>query len=168
VSAEGSRSEGAAEFAPERWEIAVEDTAEVIAFLLDRGQAAFDGFVGLWRSRPVLTAALVAAGAGAVIGTFVAGGRRGRPAIARSAVAQATAVAQAAAQRLAQQNPGAWPARALGVRDGLASARRRRPLASAGRGAQYTLQLVPVVVTLLKNPLVRGMLLRYAMRAVRR
>lgn len=162
-----SQTEGMAEFTPERWETAVEDAAEIVALLLDRGQAILDVFNDLRHERPMLVSAAAAAVGGALIGTIVAGRRlreRGRRPL--GALAQATAVAQAAAERLAQQQP--LRSRLGVIRDGRPGPLPQKRLVEGGRAAQQLLQLLPVVVAVLKNPLVRTVLWRFAVRSVRR
>ncbi|MBI4213935.1 MAG: hypothetical protein HY534_06455 [Chloroflexi bacterium] len=162
-----SQTEGMTEFTPERWETAVEDAAEIVALLLDRGQAILDAFNELRRERPMLVSAAAAAVGGALIGTIVAGRRlRQRSRRPLGAVAQATAVAQAAAERLAQQQP--LRSRLGVMREGRSGSRPQERLVEGGRAAQHLLQLLPVVVAVLKNPLVRTVLWRFAVRSVRR
>ena len=166
---EESQTEGTAEFTPERWETAIEDAAEVVALLLDRGQALFDGFAELRRTRPLVVAAAGAALGGAVLGTVLAGRwlqRRKRHPM--NAVAQASEVAQAAAERLAQRQVLRGAKRIADLRDGVRGAHAQGRLVEGGRTARQLVQLLPVVVAVLKNPLVRTMLWRFALRSVRR
>ncbi|MSQ23805.1 MAG: hypothetical protein EXR58_04525 [Chloroflexi bacterium] len=158
------------DFTPERWEIAIEDAAEVVALLLDRGQALVDSLADLRRTRPLLLAAAGAVAGGALIGAVVAGRRlRRRGAHASGALAQASAVAQAAAERIAEQQLLAMRSIKEGSAklDGFASRQPSR-LVEGGKAARQLLQVLPVVVTVLKNPLVRHLLWRYALKTVRR
>src|SRR5438309_740519 len=115
--ADESPTDGMQEFTPERWETAIEDAAELVAMLLDRGQSLFDAANEFRKTRPMLASAAGAAIGGAALGMYVAG-RRMRASRPMSAVAQATAVAQAAAERLAQQQQ-AMPRKISAVRNGL-------------------------------------------------
>ena len=166
--AEEPQAEGTSEFAPERWEVAIEDAAETVALLLYRGQAAAETIGELWRTRPIFVSAAGAAMGGAFIGALLAGHqfrRRRRP---MSALAQATAVAQAAVQRRAQQQ-SLWSSKgAASLKNGVAASRPRRRLIEGGRTARQLIRLLPIVVAVLKNPLVRQLLWRYAVRAVKR
>lgn len=163
---------------PERWETAIEDLAQVVALGLDRAQDLADVVTDVVRARPVLAKALLAAAVGAAVGVFMAERssrrpkvssiqRRGSAADARSRsrpsiVEEAAAIARDAAELLARR-----------------PASRARTSESRSRvngfGWEATLrqlrdvaQLAPVAATLIRNPLVRLLLLRTVVRAARR
>lgn len=192
--------------APERWETAIEDFAQVAALVLDRAQDLVDTISDLMQARPVIAKAIVAAVAGAAVGVFVAtrlprrrpptvgeraaaaareatarggsalreatgrGGDALREATGRGAsiMEEAVAVALSAAERLARRVPsGDVLIERIPQPDGLRPIRlrMRRP---DTRQVRQAAQLVPIALTLLRNPLVRSLLLRAAMRAASR
>lgn len=157
-----ARYEERAQLAAEQWEVTIEDGAQVLALLLRRGQAAMSVLADFWRTRPILVAGLVAAVIGTIVGTIVASRRaRGSPpqtAERGSALSQAGAVAQAAAQRLGRAGP-------LPRRNGMAPAAREG--ARRAREARYLAELVPMAAALFRNPLVRRIAWRLALRAFR-
>lgn len=168
MSEEHASGEETAEFTPERWELAIEDAAELVALMLERGQGVYDDLRELWKARPLLVSSVAAVAAGAVVGAIVAGMRTRRRVAARAVVSQASAVAQAAAQRLTEQPAGLRSIR-RGVRlNGVAAVDRKKRIIETGRSAQEAMRLVPVVVAILKNPFVRRLLWRYARSALRR
>jgi hypothetical protein len=183
---------------PERWETAVEDFAQLVALGLDRAQDLADVIGELNRTRPGLTRTITAAVGGAVVGMFVAGilprrrpsrrerAKRAAATVRRaaservSAIEQAAAVAQAAAQRLADRAPSPselrdrlpridrseMQNRASGVQ---ARARRRFSPPEVGMGQiGNAAKLFPIILALLRNPLVRALLWRSAARMARR
>src|SRR5438309_11568963 len=179
---------------PERWETAVEDLAQLVALGLDRAQDMADVIGEMNRTRPGLTKILAAALGGAVVGAAIAGRIPRRRPTARqralhaatavrraaseraSAVEQAAAVAQAAAQRLADRAPSPADLRARlprvdrsEIEDRASSvrsrARRRFSAPDVGVGQLgNAAKLLPIVLALLRNPLVRALLWRSAMR----
>jgi hypothetical protein len=97
---------------------------------------------------------------------------------AQAAAEQAAAVAQSAARRVAERLPSREeiqqriPSRAeieaqARSRNGHAPRISRSSVRDASQ-VQYAAQLVPVAITLLRNPLVRDLLVRAAVRAARR
>ena len=179
---------------PERWETAVEDLAQLVALGLDRAQDLADVIGELNRARPGLTKAVAAALGGAVVGAFLASRLRPRRPTARdrarraaatvrraaservSAIEQAAAVAQAAAQRLAERAPSPSELRDRlprvdrsdienRVSDVQSWARRRFSKPEVGIGQiGNAAKLFPIVLALLRNPLVRALLWRSAAR----
>jgi hypothetical protein len=156
------------DFTPERWEIAIEDAAELVALLLERGQSAYEELNDLAKRRPALVSAIAAVGAGALIGTVVAGMRARQHRAQTNVVTEASAVAQAAIDRLAHQAHPIQSVRRIVSHNGSASADRQKRIAETSRSAKEAVRLVPVVVGVLKNPLVRRILWRYASRALKR
>jgi hypothetical protein len=173
---------------PERWETAIEDLAQAIALGLDRAQDLADAINDLVRTRPVVAKAAGAAIIGAAIGTFIASKTMHRPkpkivelketaeeatsaatSQASLAIEQALAIARATAERMANRLPpkeemvngAAHAAESMQAR--LAPKRD-----TAVKKAGYAAQLLPLTVALLKNPLVRDMLIRAAMKTARR
>jgi len=161
--------------APERWETAVEDFAQVVAIGLDRAQDFIDVIGEFHRARPGILQMVAAAAGGTLVGAFLAGRRarhrgtvaKGREKVAparresaedSSALDQTRSVAQQAAGRLA---PRAKTTADLSDQAPRANRRDVRQAASA-------VKLVPIVLGLLRNPLVRELIWRYAFRAVRR
>jgi hypothetical protein len=167
MTQEPQPQEDSVEFSPERWELAIEDAAELVALVLDRGQALYSEIEGFSRRRPLLTATVGAVAAGAVVGLVFASARMRRRTEQANVVAQASAVAQAAAQRLAQQPSALLSFRKPGETVGIDGQTGKR-IAETRRAAQDVMKLVPVVVAVLKNPFVRRMLWRYARAATRR
>jgi hypothetical protein len=158
----------------ERWDEAIEDLAEVAVLLLDRAQVAGGVMGQFWRSRPVLASTLLAAAGGALVGVVI-GGRaaraKGRSApqkpVRSSAAAQAAATAREGAERLLHGALGAAGKGPSGTQNGLA--RWRRPVGRVHvRQARYAADLLPVALAVLKNPLVRRMVWRLALRSFRR
>jgi len=163
---------------PERWETAIEDLAQAIALGLDRGQDLVDLINDALRTRPVVAKAIGAAVAGAILGTLVASlsarraSRQRSQALAaasQSLVEQASTIARSAAARLRAEAPsadelrGTVSERASNVK----SAVRPKSSVLGVRQARYIAQLLPLVIALLKNPLVRDMIVRTAMRSTR-
>jgi len=182
---------------PERWETAIEDLAQAIALGLDRAQDLADAINDVLRTRPGVAKAAGAAVVGAVIGTFLASRLMAKPKpkvevvreAARDAsssavdqasvvVDQAVAIARAAAERISQKAPSKDDLASGAAR--LTDAIRERAskgseqVASASKSAQesktaaYAAQLVPLTVALLKNPIVRDLLIRAAVQATSR
>src|SRR5688572_22082256 len=88
------------EFTPERWELAIEDAAELVALMLERGQSLTEAIRDLSKQRPLLMASILAVGVGAIGGALFASGRRRNQS---NIVAEASAVAEAASHRLTHQ-----------------------------------------------------------------
>ena len=154
---------------PERWETAVEDIAQVVAIGLDRVQDLIDVIGELNRARPGIAKLAAAVAGGALVGAFLSGRRAqtrkrdvavaARPSAAgSSALDQARTVARQAADRLATRVPSSAALNDQGPR-------ANRPDV---RQAVNAVQLVPIVLGLLRNPLVRDLIWRYAFRAGRR
>ncbi len=154
----------------ERWEIAAEEVAQTAALTLERMETLTGLIIDQWRKRPVLTSSLAAVFAGVVLGTAIAGRtRRG----ARPARRMTKAAVGEGAAKVAGGLPNL---RAVGGRDwsfparNSASQRVMRNLVDRNSriGARYAVELVPIVVALLKNPLVRQFAWRMAVRGFRR
>ncbi|MPZ14493.1 MAG: hypothetical protein GEU73_08735 [Chloroflexi bacterium] len=160
---------------PERWETAIEDAAQLIAIGLDRAQDLADVVNDLVRTRPALMQAIVAAAGGALVGAFIAGRRARHGAFGRqstvrrrSVVEQATAIARDAADRVSRQAPRpAALTRRLQHVNGTAVGRRAMTRFRASR-VRDVAELLPVALTLLRNPIVRRLIIQTAMRAARR
>jgi ElaB/YqjD/DUF883 family membrane-anchored ribosome-binding protein len=172
---------------PERWETAIEDLAQVIALGLDRAQDMAEAANEAVRTRPVVAKAAGAAVVGAIIGTILAAKTSPPPRpkirISREAaqeasaaaatqaslvVDQAVAIARATAERLARKSP--TPDEPV---NGMRETRRNRQAAAPAPPREvgrvgYAAQLVPLSVELLKNPIVRDLLIAMALRAARR
>jgi hypothetical protein len=182
---------------PERWETAIEDLAQAIALGLDRAQDLADAVNDVLQTRPMLAKAAGAAIVGAIVGSFLASKLMSKPKTkvevvreaakdastaaadqASAVVDQAISIARAAAEQMARRAPS---------RDDLASGAARltdvirstgsrpaaepKPSTSDARGssrAAYAAQLVPLTVELLKNPIVRDLLIRAALQAASR
>lgn len=168
MSQEQPQGEETTDFTPERWEIAIEDAAELVALLLERSQTLYQDLSELAKRRPVLVGGLAAVGAGALIGTIYASTRARRRSAASNVVVQASAVAQAAAEKLSQ-GPGAIRSvRRMVTQSGTLSSDPKKRIVETSRSAQDVMRLVPIVVAVLKNPFVRRVLWRYARGALRR
>ena len=172
---------------PERWETAIEDLAQLVALGLDRAQDLYDVINDLLRARPGLAAALAAGLIGTLVGAFVAA-RLARPRSLRQRMSgqvdasrdavgrrmaileQAAAIAAEAAQRLTRSMPSReeWGERMPRVGRGNRAQQGRRRTPTRGFGASDIVELVPIGLALLKNPLVRQMVWRSAARATRR
>jgi len=182
---------------PERWETAIEDLAQAIALGLDRAQDLADAINDVLRTRPGVAKAAGAAVVGAVIGTFLASRLLAKPkpkvevvresvrdasstAVDQASVVvdQAVAIARAAAERIAQRAPSKedLASGAARITDTIRekTSKSSEQVASASKSAQdskaaaYAAQLVPLTVALLKNPIVRDLLIRAAMQATNR
>jgi hypothetical protein len=176
------------ESVPERWETAIEDFVQLIALAIDRAQDLADVVNDLIRGHPELIRAALAAAAGGLVGAFLADriGRKPEPirvsmrerTVSRAAEAagRGGAFLGAAASGL-RSSAEHWTRRAPSPEELRQRAPRRFPslndfgLPIAGRAsegganARYAAQLLPAVLALLKNPIVRDILIRYALRA---
>lgn len=168
MSQEQPQDEETPDFTPERWEIAIEDAAELVAVLLERGQALYQDLTELSRKRPVLVSAVAAVTGGALIGIIFASMRARRHGPTSNVVAQASEVAHAAAERLARQPGPIRSVRKVVRQNGATGSAPRQRIFETGRSAQDFMRLVPIVVAVLKNPLVRRVLWRYARGTLRR
>jgi hypothetical protein len=176
---------------PERWETAIEDFVQLLALAIDRIQDLADVVGDTMRGHPELVRGALAAAAGAVIGAFLADrvGRKPTPIIEQteSLRDRTRRSALGAAERGGALLGGA----ATSIRDSAEHIVRRAPspeeirelprrrlpridsigLPIAGRGssgaanASAAAQLVPLLVGLAKNPIVRDLVLRAALRA---
>lgn len=170
---------------PERWETAIEDLAQLVALGLDRAQDLYDAISDLLRARPGLAQAIAAGIIGTIVGAFIAS-RLTRPRSLRERVSgqvdstreavgrrmaileQAATIAAEAAQRLARSMPSREEFEERIPRRGDRAQHASRRTSTRGFGARDVVELVPIGLALLKNPLVRQMVLRSAARATRR
>jgi hypothetical protein len=175
---------------PERWETAIEDFVQLLALAIDRAQDLADVVNDLVRGHPELFRAALAATAGGVVGAVLADRLGRKPEPIRETVRERTfsRAAQAAGRGGAilggaasglRSSAEQWARRAPSAEEIRQRAPRRFPsldsigLPIAGRGSgggigpQHAAQLLPIVVALLKNPIVRDILIRSAMRAAR-
>ena len=166
MSQEHSQGEETAEFTPERWELAIEDAAELVALMLERSLSLYDDARDLWKTRPLLVSWAAAVVGGTLMGAIFVGIRMRRRAARANVLTQASAVAQAAAQRLAEQPGTIRSIRRVVSHNGVTDSKKR--IVETSHTAQEMMRLVPVVVAVLKNPLVRRLLWRYARQALRR
>lgn len=164
---------------PEQWETAIEDAAQLLAIGLDRAQDLADVINDFVRTHPTAAKALLAGAVGVVIGSFLADRTfpRRKTSLTASAAAvlrdaarrasvveEAGAIARDAAERLARRVPSRAELEAVAARaNGAARAQRRSGFPNP-RDVRYAAQLLPMALTLLKNPLVRNLLWRSAMR----
>jgi hypothetical protein len=175
---------------PERWETAIEDFVQLVALAIDRAQDLADVVNDLIRGHPELFRAAFAAAAGGVVGAFLADRVGRRPEPIRESLRERTIGRAAGA---AGRGGALLGAAAAGLRNSAEHLTRRAPspeeirqrtprrfpslesfgLPIASRGGagsvdpRYAAQLVPIAVALLKNPIVRDIMIRSAMRAVR-
>ena len=166
-----------AEFEPERWETAIEDFAQVVAMGIDRAQDLADLLGDFARTHPGLAKTLGAVAVGTVAGVVIAGvtargrkpgharrgaGRRSNAngQLADDLVGLAGDLVQGMARRVASRAAGD------GSRADGASPRRAWRPSRAHFG--HAAQLVPIAFTLFRNPLVRQVIVRSAIRAARR
>jgi len=197
MNAEGHFSDAAEDLPdamPERWETAIEDLAQAVALGLDRAQDLADAVNDVLHTRPMLAKAAGAAVVGAIAGSIIASklGRRRSPKEqieARVEVArekaqevkdsaeelsslvldQALAIARGAAENVSRRAPSRSDllngATRVGesVR-GRVSSKPEPDLRTVG----YAAQLIPLGIALLKNPIVRDMLIRAAVKTARR
>ena len=168
MSQDQPQGEETTDFTPERWEIAIEDAAELVALLLERGQGLYENLSELTKKRPALASAVAAVGAGALIGVVFAGLRARRRRAAATVVSQAAAVAQAAGERLSEQAGPLRSVRRIVTHNNTLGSHSKKRIVETSRSAQDVMRLVPVVVAVLRNPLVRRVLWRYARGALRR
>ena len=158
--------------APERWETAVEDLAQLVALGLDRAQDLADVINDVFRTRPALAKVVVAGIAGAAVGAFAASCtvRRPKPIAATAAPAaappgqpsildDATSILVEAAEALAK--------RRLGVTSSAVGGAASTPKPSRSQ-LRHATDLLPIGLTLLKNPLVRDLVVKSVVRATRR
>ena len=146
------------DFEPERWETVVEDVAQVLALGLERAEDLADMLNDLLRGRPGLPKVAAAVAVGMVLGTFAE----------RVTRARRTAPPQFSLPRRPVPPQLSLPRLLDGRRPTPDVSRvvRRLPVPSANLGGvRSAAQLLPVAMTLLKNPLVRNALVGFALRA---
>jgi len=166
----------AEEFEPERWETAIEDFAQVVALGIDRAQDLADVIGDFCSERPGLIKAFGAISAGVVAGMVLAratsGRRRAQPVLPQSPpvptssgvaadlAGSLVAIASSLAQELRHQPQGG----------GAPPAKPQHQFWSGPPRVQmrHVAQLLPVVITMAKNPLIRDLLVSSAVRAARR
>jgi hypothetical protein len=182
---------------PERWETAIEDLAQAIALGLDRAQDLADAINDVMKTRPIVAKAAGAALVGAIIGAFLASKLTAKPkpkvevvretardvsstAVDQASVVvdQAVSIARAAAERIAQRAPSREDVSsgAARISDAIRekTSRGAEQVTSATKSgpdpkkAVYAAQLIPLTVALLKNPIVRDLLIRAAVQATSR
>jgi hypothetical protein len=163
---------------PERWETAVEDIAQVVAIGLDRAQDLFDIIGEVNRAKPGLLALVAAGLGGALAGGFLARRLRERQA-RRSRTRDAFAAARrAASERLATMDltrSGAQQALDQSIgKSGVSAALLRERVQRLNRvprpdvSVSSAAKLVPLMVALMRNPLVRDLILQLLLRPRRR
>jgi hypothetical protein len=164
---------------PEQWETAIEDAAQLVALGLDRAQDVADLINDFARAHPNVAKAVLAGAAGVLVGSFIAertlGGRKrtkadSSPAPVRNAlrrasvVEEAAGVARDAAARIARRAPARAELRAIAAPGNGVARAPRRSLIPNPRDVRYAAELLPIVLALVKNPLVRQFLWRSAVR----
>ena len=177
---------------PERWETAIEDFVQLVALAIDRAQDLADVVNDILRGHPELVRAALAAAAGGVAGAILADriGRRQQPipeTLRQRTLRSASEAAERGGSFLGSAASGLrgsaeqWVRRAPPPEEIRDRARRRMPrldsmgLPIVGRGGgggsavhpRHAAQLLPIAVALLKNPIVRDLIIRSAMRAAR-
>jgi hypothetical protein len=169
VAQEPNSSEGLEEPGGERWEIAAEEVAQAAAVTLERIEMLTALIIDQWRKRPVVMSAVAAVFAGVVLGTALAGQARSRH------LTPAQKMTKSAGEAASKVASGLPSLRAVGGRDWFparngASQRAMRNFAdrNSRAGARYAMELVPIAVALLKNPLVRQFAWKMATRGFRR
>ena len=181
---------------PERWETAIEDAAQVVAIGLDRAQDLADLLNDFARQHPTATKLILAAAGGMIVGSLIAGRVRRTLTVAerstqfaeeiqsntRSKITDLSArmpSRRAVLERLPRIDRGAMAehmphldrdalTRRLPHMDRAALQRGRRASRPDLGQMRNAAQLVPVALTLLRNPLVRQLIMRSAVRAARR
>lgn len=177
--------------APERWETAIEDFVQLVALAIDRAQDLADVINDLLRGHPELVRTAMAAAAGGVVGAILADrvGRKPEPVIEMAPQRAMSRAAQAAGRGSAilgataaglRGSAGEWVRRA--PRPEVIRQRTWRrgpsldsfglPVVRRGRGRpvvdpRYAARLLPIALTLLKNPIVREIIFRAVVRAAR-
>ena len=170
MAQEPNTMEGSEEPGGERWEVAAEEVAQAAAITLERIETLTALVIDQWRKRPILTSALAAVFAGVLLGTAIVGQAKRRPASAqqktKAAVGEAAAKVASGLPNLRTVGGRDW---SLPTRNG-ASRRAMRKLVDRNShiGARYAVELVPIAVALLKNPLVRQFAWRMVVRGFRR
>jgi hypothetical protein len=178
---------------PERWETAIEDFVQLVALAIDRAQDLADVVNDILRGHPELVRAALAATAGGVAGAILADrlGRRREPlpeTLRQRTLRSASEAAERGGSFLGSAASGLrgsaeqWVRRAPPPDEIRERARRRMPhldsiglpiVGRSGGGAspavhpRHAAQLLPIAVALLKNPIVRDLIIRSAMRAAR-
>ena len=132
---------------PERWETTVEDLAQLVGVALDRAQDLADVVNDLARTRPDIMKVVAAGTMGAVVGVLLAGLTRRR----REATIPSPRGNSVTHDRSSRGLP-------------VPTSEGRRQAVQLSDAAE----LLPIAVTILGNPVVRRVLLRVAMRVVRR
>lgn len=154
----------------ERWEMAAEEVAQAAALTLERIETLTALAIDLWRKKPMLVSAAVAVFAGVVLGTAIAGQARRRPSamqrITKPSVGEAAAKVASGLPNLRAIGGRDWP---LPARNGAGQRVMRKLVERNSRmGARYAVELLPIAVALLKNPLVRQFAWKMAVRSIRR
>lgn len=161
----------AEEFEPERWETAIEDFAQVVALGIDRAQDLGDAIGDFCNDNPALVRGFQAVALGALAGVVLARVfSPPKPAPARAPVRSGSGGASDLSGILIEA--GSTLLRAA-ARNGAAPAKSSNGQAGSGGRfprfeARHAAQLIPVVITLARNPLVRDLLFSSAMKAARR